>query len=49
MKERITVSIEQKLLSIVDNRVKIYIFASRSHGFEAIIAEEIRNEKAKKR
>ena len=51
MKERITISIEKKLLKLIDNRVKAFIYASRSHGFESLIADEIRRgkESAKKK
>ena len=50
-KERITVSIEEKLLKILDEKVEEFVYANRSHGFESLVADEIREEEeeAKKR
>lgn len=49
MKERITISVEKKLLKALDKKVDDFIFASRSHGFEALIADEIKKEKTPKK
>ncbi|MBS3110042.1 hypothetical protein J4227_05945 [Candidatus Woesearchaeota archaeon] len=45
MKERITVTLEKDLLAWLDQGVNDHIFANRSHGFEFLIAEKIREEK----
>ena len=42
MKERITITLDKDLLKWLDNKVEDHIFANRSHGFEYIIAKEIR-------
>jgi metal-responsive CopG/Arc/MetJ family transcriptional regulator len=42
MKERITITMDKELLNWLDKRVEDHIFANRSHGFEYIIAKEIR-------
>jgi len=44
MKERITVTIDKKLLKEIDDGVDSYRFANRSHAFEFIIAKEKQNE-----
>ena len=41
MKSVITISIEKKLLSKLDNGISNYKFANRSHGFEYLISREI--------
>jgi len=41
MKERITITIDKKLLKKLDHGVKDYKYASRSHGFEYLISREI--------
>tara|TARA_B100000902_G_scaffold289590_1_gene275844 strand:+ start:73 stop:222 length:150 start_codon:yes stop_codon:yes gene_type:complete len=41
MKSVITISINQKLLSKLDNEIKSYKYANRSHGFEYLVAKEI--------
>ncbi|MEK6968523.1 MAG: ribbon-helix-helix domain-containing protein [Nanoarchaeota archaeon] len=44
MKERITVTVDKELLEWIDRKIAERIFANRSHGFEYLIAEEIRRE-----
>jgi metal-responsive CopG/Arc/MetJ family transcriptional regulator len=44
MKERITVTLEKELLAWVDFKTRERVFANRSHGFEFLIAEKIREE-----
>ena len=44
MKERITVTIDKELLEWVDNRIKDKIFANRSHAFEFLIKQKIRED-----
>jgi metal-responsive CopG/Arc/MetJ family transcriptional regulator len=44
MKERITVTIEKNLLGWLDDKISQHVFANRSHGFEFLIAERIREE-----
>jgi len=41
MKERITITIDKKLLKLLDRGIKEYKYASRSHGFEYLISREI--------
>jgi len=48
MKERITVSIERRLLKKVDSNISKYLFANRSHGFEYLISEEKRKSKSRR-
>jgi len=48
MKERITVSIERRLLKKVDLSIEKYLFANRSHGFEYLISEEKRKSKSRR-
>lgn len=45
MKERITVTIDKKLLEWLDGQIDERLFASRSHGFEFLIMEKIKEEK----
>ena len=45
-KERITITIEMELLNWIDSKVNERIFANRSHGFEFLIAKEMKNGKA---
>jgi len=45
-KERITITIEKELLDWIDSKVNERIFANRSHGFEFLIATEMKNGKA---
>ena len=44
MKERITITLDKRLLKWLDNRVDNRIFANRSHGFEYLIAREMEEE-----
>tara|TARA_B100000073_G_C23700317_1_gene560048 strand:+ start:858 stop:1010 length:153 start_codon:yes stop_codon:yes gene_type:complete len=41
MKSMITISINKELLKILDNGIKTYKYANRSHGFEYLISREI--------
>jgi metal-responsive CopG/Arc/MetJ family transcriptional regulator len=45
MKERITVTLDKEILKWIDIKVEEKIFANRSHGFEFLMAERIREEK----
>ena len=45
MKEKITITINKKLLEWLDAKINEKIFANRSHGFEYLIAREMENEK----
>ena len=45
MKERITITLDKELLDWIDKKVEGRIFANRSHGFEFLIAERMREEK----
>lgn len=47
-KERITVTLEKELLDWLDEKINQHVFANRSHGFEYLIAEKIREEKSGK-
>jgi len=47
MKERITVTLEKELLDWVDKKIQERVFANRSHGFEFLIAEKMREENGK--
>ena len=49
MKERITITLEIELLVWLDKKVEQKIFANRSHGFEFLIAEKIRQENEQKK
>lgn len=49
MKERITITIDKKLLKWLDEKVAKRIFANRSHGFEFLIQKKIEEENEKKR
>ena len=48
MKERITITIDKELLEWLDENVADKVFANRSHGFEYLIADKIREEKSGK-
>jgi len=52
MKERITVTIDKKLLKWVDDNIERRLFANRSHAFEYLVAraqeEENQEEKGEK-
>ena len=44
MKERITITLDKRVLKWLDERVDKRIFANRSHGFEYLIAREMEEE-----
>lgn len=48
MKERITITIDKKLLKWLDENVEKRIFANRSHGFEFLIQKKIEENEKKK-
>jgi len=39
MKERITITLDKKLLNWLDAKIEEKIFANRSHGFEYLIMQ----------
>ena len=41
MKDRITITIDKKLLEWLDNKVKLKRFANRSHGLEFLIMKKL--------
>ena len=45
MKERITVSIEKKLMKWIDEQVEKKVYANRSHGFEFLIFKDLKQGK----
>jgi len=49
MKERITITIDKRLLKWLDEKVAKRIFANRSHGFEFLIQKKIDEENEKKK
>ncbi len=49
MKERITITIDKKLLKWLDEKTDKRIFANRSHGFEFLIQKKIEEENEKKK
>ena len=44
MKERITITIDKKLLNWLDGKVDAKVFANRSHGFEFLIKKKVDKE-----
>jgi|TARA_B100001971_G_C18240750_1_gene570690 metal-responsive CopG/Arc/MetJ family transcriptional regulator len=42
MKERITITMDKALLKWLDQKVEDHTFANRSHGFEFLIAKEMK-------
>jgi metal-responsive CopG/Arc/MetJ family transcriptional regulator len=48
MKSVITISIDKDLLKRIDEGIKDYKFANRSHGFEYLISREILKKKESK-
>ena len=46
MKERITITLDKKLLDWLDKKIEEKVFANRSHGFEFLVMEKIRDEKS---
>lgn len=47
VKERITITVNKTLLRWIDQKIKSFDFASRSHGIESLIAKEIKKENSK--
>ncbi len=47
MKERITITIDKKLLKWLDEKIAERTFANRSHGFEFLIQKKVEDEKKK--
>jgi metal-responsive CopG/Arc/MetJ family transcriptional regulator len=45
MKERITITIDKKLLKLLDEKIKEKIFANRSHGIEFLVFKEVGGKK----
>ncbi|MBI3026941.1 hypothetical protein HYY70_02415 [Candidatus Woesearchaeota archaeon] len=45
MKDRITITLDKELLEWLDRRIAEKVFANRSHGFEFLIMEKVREEK----
>ena len=48
MKERITITLDKELLEWLDKKIEDKIFANRSHGFERLIMERIKEENEEK-
>ena len=46
MKERITITLDKELLEWLDKKIEEKVFANRSHGFEFLVVERIREEKS---
>ncbi|MFH1850685.1 MAG: ribbon-helix-helix domain-containing protein [archaeon] len=44
MKERITITLDRELLEWLDAKISERVFANRSHGFEFLVADMIKNE-----
>ena len=44
MKERITITVEDELLSWVDHKISEKIFANRSHALAYLVREEMNNQ-----
>lgn len=44
MKERITITLDKKLLAWLDKKIEEKIFANRSHGFELLIMQKIKED-----
>jgi metal-responsive CopG/Arc/MetJ family transcriptional regulator len=47
MKERVSLTVRKELLEWIDGKVKLLVYASRSHAFESLIAEAMKEEKRK--
>jgi len=47
LKERITITIDKELLKWLDERIKDKIFANRSHGFEFLIKNKMKEDEKK--
>lgn len=48
MKERITITLDKELLEWVDKKILEKVFANRSHAFEFLVMQRIREENEKK-
>ena len=48
MKERVSLTVRKELLEWIDGKVKLLVYASRSHAFESLIAEAMKEEKRKR-
>jgi len=44
-KDRITITIDKKLLEWIDKKIKEKIFANRSHAIEFAITKNLKNDK----
>ncbi len=44
MKERITITLDKEILDWLDKKIDERVFANRSHGFEFLIAQQIKEE-----
>ncbi|MBS3141888.1 hypothetical protein J4464_00695 [Candidatus Woesearchaeota archaeon] len=44
MKKRITITVDQKILNILDKKVDAKVYGSRSHGLEVLIKERMQHE-----
>ncbi len=47
-KERITITVDKKLLKWLDNKVEEKVFANRSHGLEFLLQQKVNWEKKHK-
>ena len=47
MKERITVTVDKELLKWLDEKIKLKVFANRSHGFEFLVKQQMLKEEKK--
>ncbi len=45
MKARISITIDKKLLKLLDEKVKTKVFANRSHGIEFLIFKDLEEKK----
>ena len=48
MKERITITLDKELLDWLDERIEQRVFANRSHGFEFLIAQQMKKDEENK-
>jgi len=48
MKERITITIDKKILNLLDKRIEDKTFGTRSHALEFLIKKRINLEESKK-
>jgi metal-responsive CopG/Arc/MetJ family transcriptional regulator len=47
VKQRVSLTVRKELLAWIDGKVKLLVYASRSHAFESLIAEAMKQEKRK--